>query len=59
MDNTKVYVLVFDGDAWGVYSTYESALNVGVKAFGDKNFMVSECDSFLVSWPLNEVKLCS
>ena len=49
MSTTKVYVLVFDGDAWGVYPTYEAALEAGNKAFGDKYFMVSECKSFLTT----------
>jgi hypothetical protein len=53
----KVYVLIVEGDAIGVYLTREHAIKVALKHFEGEDFMISHCDLWNdQSWI--EKKLC-
>jgi len=53
----KVYVLIIDGDAIGVYLTQEHALKIALKHYEDEDFTISQCSLWNdQSWI--EKKLC-
>lgn len=43
MSDLKVYVLICDGEAKGVYPSSQLALKVALKLFQDDDFTINEC----------------